>query len=41
MYTIEYYKAKKEKPAIKEPEYSSDNKRINHMMRRRYLHQKD
>ncbi len=41
MYTIEYYKAKKEKPAIKEPEYSSDNKRINNMMRRRYLHQKD
>lgn len=41
MYTIEYYKAKKEKPTIKEPEYSSDNKRKNYMMRRRYVHQKD
>ena len=37
MYTIEYYKTKKEKPTIKEPEYSSNNK----MMRRKYLHQKD
>lgn len=37
MYTIEYYKTKKEKPTIKEPEYSSDNKK----MRTRYLHQKD
>lgn len=26
MYTIEYYKTKKEKPTIKEPEYSSNNK---------------
>ena len=41
MYSIEYYKTKKEKPTIKEPEYSSDNKRINYIMRRRYLHQKD
>ena len=41
MYTIGYYKTRKEKPTIKEPEYSSDNKRINYMKRRRYLHQKD
>ena len=41
MYTIEYNKTKKEKPTIKQPEYSSDNKRRNYMMRRRYLHQKD
>ena len=41
MYTIEYYKTKKEKPTIKEPEYSSDNRRLNYMMRRWYLHQKD
>ena len=41
MYTIEYYKTKKEKPTIKEPEYSSDSKRINYMKRRWYLHQKD
>ncbi len=41
MYKIEYYKTKKEKPTIKEPEYSSDSKRINNMERRRYLHQKD
>ena len=41
MYTIEYYKIKKEKPTIKEPKYSSDSKRINYMKRRRYLHRKD
>ena len=41
MYTIEYYKTKKEKPTIKEPKYSSNSKRINYMKRRRYLHQKD
>ena len=41
MYTIEYYKTKKEKPTIKEQEYSSDSKRINYMMRRWYLYQKD
>ena len=41
MYTIEYYKTKKEKPIIKKPDYSSDNKKINYMMRRRYLHQED
>ena len=41
MYSIEYYKTKKEKPTIKEPEYSSDSKRINYMKRRWYLHQKD
>ena len=41
MYTIEYYKIKKEKPTIKEPKYSSNSKRINYMKRRRYLYQKD
>ena len=40
MYTIEYYKTKKEKPIINEPEYSNDNRR-NYMNRKRYLHQKD
>ena len=41
MYTIEYYKNKKEKPIIKEPEYSSDSKRIKYMKRKWYLHRKD
>ncbi len=41
MYTIEYYKTKREKSEIKEPEYLSENKRMNYLMRRRYLHQKD
>ena len=41
MYTIEYYKTKREKLTIKEPEYLGDNKKINGMMKRRYLHQKD
>ena len=41
MYTIEYYKTKKEKPIIKEPDYSSDSKRINYMKSRWYLHRKD
>ena len=41
MYTIEYYKTKKEKSEIKEPEYSSDNKRIDFLRQRRHLHQKE
>ena len=41
MYTIEYYKTKREKPIIKEPEYSYDNRLMNIMMYKRYLHQKD
>ena len=41
MYTIEYYKTKREKPKIKEPEYLNNNRIINYMMKRRYFHQKD
>ena len=41
MYSIEYYKTKKGKKEIKEPECSSDNKRLNRIERRRYLYQRD
>lgn len=41
MYTIEYYKTKKEKTTVKEMEYSNDNKKINYMIWKRNLHQND
>ena len=41
MYSIEYYKTKKGKKEIKEPECSSGNNRLNRIERRRYLYQRD
>lgn len=42
MYTIEYYKTKKEKPVIEEPKYYNDkDKRYNYLITLNYLHKKD
>lgn len=41
MYYIEYYKNERSKPTMEIPSYSSDNKKINSMERRRYLHRKN
>ncbi len=40
MYTIECYKTKKEKPTIKEPDYSSSNWKLNYLMKRWYSYKK-
>lgn len=41
MYSIQYYKSKRVKPTLDEPNYLSDNRKLNCIKRRRYLRQKD
>ena len=41
MYSIEYFKTKRNKPEIKEPEYNSQNRLHNLKNKRRYLYQKE